>query len=101
MVNYKFCLAWCAFQVSCASGGAVKWDAAAQTVSITLDDTTIRIIIGEEIAYVNGEAVTLDSPAFIENGRTYLPLRFIMENLNAWVIWDGNLRTVRIIPKEQ
>lgn len=38
-------------------------------------------------AKVNGKEVKLDSPAFIENDRTYTPIRFISEELGASVDW--------------
>ena len=41
----------------------------------------------------------LDSPAFIQNDRTYLPIRFIAENLGAEVIWNDYSRDVIIAPK--
>ena len=34
-----------------------------------------------------GKEIKLDSPAFIENDRTYTPIRFISENLGASVEW--------------
>lgn len=50
-------------------------------------------------AYVNGEEVILDSPAFIENDRTYTPVRFIAETLGVTVDWDEATQQV-IITKE-
>ncbi|MBQ4557650.1 MAG: copper amine oxidase N-terminal domain-containing protein [Clostridia bacterium] len=40
---------------------------------------------------------SLDSPAFIENDRTYLPLRFVAEGLGASVGWDGATQTITIV----
>ncbi|MBQ3615054.1 MAG: copper amine oxidase N-terminal domain-containing protein, partial [Anaerotignum sp.] len=57
---------------------------------------TIVIYIGQAFALVNGEPVQLDAPAFIANDRTYLPLRFIAENLGAEVVWNGANNTVTI-----
>lgn len=79
-----------------ALGGTVAWDADAQKVTIEKDGRRIIIVIGAEFAEVDGKAVALDSPAFLENGRTYLPLRFIAENLGADVAWDAESRTVTI-----
>ena len=69
-------------------GAKVEWDGTAPgIVTITKDDVKIVIYIGEEYAVVNGEKVKLDSPAFIENDRTYTPIRFISEELGAKVEW--------------
>ena len=43
--------------------------------------------VGEQSALVNGKEVKLDSPAFVENDRTYTPIRFISEQLGADVEW--------------
>jgi len=58
---------------------------------------SIVIYIGQAFALVNGEPVQLDAPAFIQNGRTYLPVRFISENLGAVVTWDDTAKTVTIV----
>lgn len=81
-----------------ALGGTVGWNEAEQKVTIVKDATTLEIFIGEPFAVVNGEPVQLDSPAFIENSRTYLPIRFIAENLGATVAWDAVAQTVTITP---
>ena len=41
----------------------------------------------EAVGYRGGKEVKLDSPAFIENDRTYTPIRFIAEELGATVEW--------------
>lgn len=81
-----------------ALGASVEWDEAAQKVTITKENTVIEITIGSNIAFVNGMEVILDSPAFIENSRTYLPLRFIAENLGAEVEWNQELQQIYITP---
>lgn len=77
-------------------GAKVDWDEAQQKVTVTKDDKKITVYIDSDTAYVNDEVVKLDSPAFIQNSRTYLPLRFISENLGAEVDWDGDLQQVTI-----
>lgn len=44
-----------------------------------------------------GKTVALDSPAFIENSRTYLPVRFLAEAFGAKVAWDGASSTATLI----
>ncbi len=70
-----------------ALGADVSWDADEKKVTITRDDLTIILYIDSDKAYINEEEVILDSPAFIENDRTYTPLRFIAEALGAKVDW--------------
>ncbi|WP_418705015.1 stalk domain-containing protein, partial [Anaerotignum faecicola] len=57
-------------------GGTVTWNGELQRVTIQKGADVILITIGADTAYVNGTAVKLDAAAFVENGRTYLPLRF-------------------------
>lgn len=80
-----------------ALGATVTWNEADQSVTIVEGDTTIVIYIGQAFALVNGNPVQLDAPAFIANSRTYLPVRFVAENLGANVSWDGTAQTVTII----
>lgn len=75
-------------------GATVSWDDATQTVTVTNDEVVIKITIGSAIATVNDEEVTLDSPAFLENDRTYTPVRFIAESLGSNVSWDEETQTV-------
>ena len=79
-----------------ALGAKVDWIEDSQTVKITAENIDISLVIGESFATVNGEKIVLDSPSFIENDRTYLPLRFVAENLGAEVQWDGATQTVTI-----
>ena len=74
-------------------GADVLWDGEKGLVTIkgknhkTSEDITILIYIGSDIAYVNGKEIKLDSAAFIEDDRTYTPVRFISEELGASVEW--------------
>ena len=74
-------------------GAKVEWDGEKQLVTITGknlktdENVTILITIGSATVKVNGKEIKLDSPAFIENDRTYTPIRFISENLGASVEW--------------
>ena len=86
-------------------GAKVYWDEYLQRVSIKSRKTDISVKIGkktaevtEKIAVYNQktEDVELDSPAFIENSRTYLPVRFVSEKLGADVQWDPATQTVTI-----
>jgi N-acetylmuramoyl-L-alanine amidase len=80
-------------------GAKVGWNVAERKATVTNKNAVIEITIDSKIAKVNGKDVVLDTPAFIENNRTYLPLRFVAENLNATVLWDAKERQVIIAPK--
>ena len=77
-------------------GANVEWDDAERKVIITKDDIKIVITIDSDAATVNNETVMLDYPAFIENDRTYTPIRFVAEKLGCSVDWDGDNQLVII-----
>ena len=74
-------------------GADVSWNGDKELVTIkgknlkTGEDVTILITIGAATAKVNGKEIKLDSAAFVENDRTYTPIRFISEELGASVEW--------------
>ncbi|MBQ7986218.1 MAG: CHAP domain-containing protein [Clostridia bacterium] len=78
-------------------GASVDWDSKNSTVIIKGKDVEIKIPIGSKNATVNGETKKLDVPAFAKNGRTFTPVRFIVEALGAVVNWNGDSQTITII----
>ena len=81
--------------------GTVAWDAASQTVSISLDGTELKLVIGKSSALVNGKSTPVDStnPKVVPqilNSRTMLPLRFVAESLGADVQWEDSTQTITI-----
>ncbi len=77
-------------------GAAVEWDNASQTVTCTLADKEVSLVIGsDKMASTDGE-VTLDVPAKIIGSRTMVPIRAISEGLGAQVDWDNDTRTVTV-----
>lgn len=84
-------------------GARVDWDPKTEGIHIELkkSDGTMVIIdmqLGNKIAYVNGNPVTLDvAPFTVEpQGRTVVPIRFIAEAFGAKVDWDPILQKVTI-----
>ena len=82
--------------ISESFGADVKWDPVLRIVEINFGSTDIKLQIGSNKASVNGKEVTLDVPPQIINGRTMVPLRFIVESFNANVAWDPDTRTITI-----
>ncbi|MBU5441507.1 copper amine oxidase N-terminal domain-containing protein [Paenibacillus sp. MSJ-34] len=77
----------------------VDWNNKTKTVIITDTETKdiLRITIGNKTALAGSNKVTLDTPATIIEGSTYVPFRFIGEALGAYVQWDAESKTVIII----
>lgn len=66
----------------------VQWLPTGQGVYTKKDNTEIYLFPEQHYAFVNYEPVYLDAPAKIVNGRTMVPLRFVMEGLGATVDYD-------------
>lgn len=58
--------------------------------------TEISLKIGESFYLLNGIKKTLDVPAKIINGRTFVPLRFIAESLGVNISWDNINKQVKV-----
>lgn len=52
--------------------------------------------IDDTNATVNGETATMDVPARLINDQTFVPLRFLSENLGYDVQWDESTNTAII-----
>jgi len=74
----------------------VAWHSSERKVTATKEGLVIELWIGSTVTQVNGQEVVIDSQAYIDNGRTMVPLRFIAESTGAHVTWDGQTRTVII-----
>jgi hypothetical protein len=79
-----------------ALGATVSWEPATSKITATKDETRLELTLNSEQAKVNDKAVILDAPAVSINGRTLVPLRFISENMNMNVLWDGDTSTIII-----
>lgn len=72
-----------------AIGGKLGWDQATQTVVAMWDDRQVILQIGNSKATVNGTVVVLDQPPALMDGRTMVPLRFILEAFGAQLEYDA------------
>lgn len=79
-----------------ALGATVVWEGATRTVRAQRGQTSIELTLGNPMASVNGQPVTLDVPAQSVGGLTMVPLRFIGEALGADVDWRPATRTILI-----
>ena len=81
------------------SNDGIAWDAQTRTATLKNATTTIVVTIDAPTMTVNGETVALDSPAIIENNRTYLPVRAIANALgvsNDNIAWDAATNTATL-----
>ncbi len=77
-------------------GAKVLWDNATRTITATKEDIVVKLVLNQDVAYINGKSVKLTAKAQLINNRTMVPLRFVSEALNAIVEWDQATYTVII-----
>jgi len=76
-------------------GAQVNYNPDTKTVTAMKGDKTIKLPYND-FATVNGKQVKLDAPAFITNGQTMIPLRFMAQTFGANVNWDADDHAVHI-----
>lgn len=72
-------------------GGIVDWDSTTSTATIKIKDTKIVIKRNSKTMTVNNKEVFLDVPAMLIEGKTFLPLRALVEALNKEVFYHEGL----------
>ena len=83
--------------ISEAMGAEVDWDPEARQATIKDEGKQIILTIGSKDVLVNDEKQTIDCAAIIYLNRTYVPLRFVSEALEAQVDYNGETREITII----
>ncbi|RJO61811.1 MAG: copper amine oxidase N-terminal domain-containing protein [Dehalococcoidia bacterium] len=66
----------------------------------TVPSVDAKFIVGEASYTANGKTNEMDAKTFIENGRTYVPIRYIAYALGvpeSGVVWDEPTKTVQLI----
>ena len=71
-----------------AFGGTVEWVAQSGEIRCALNGNTVELKLDSTAATVNGETVTLDVPARAKNNRTFVPVRFVSEELGLQVGYE-------------
>lgn len=81
------------------SDSEIKWNQSSRSIEVRSGNTYLFLIIGNSGALVNEKLITLNAAPYIENGRTYVPIRFVSEALGADVKWNNTTKTVTITKK--
>jgi hypothetical protein len=74
----------------------IEWFAKEKVVVARGNGRAVTLPIGMKYGIVKDMVMPLEVPARIVNGRTLVPLRFVAEALNAYVMWHEADRTVVI-----
>jgi len=89
-----------------AFNAQVNWNPDTKQVTVTIEDKTILLTIGNPKATVNGQPVYIDPQnpqvvPIISNSRTMVPLRFIAETMGATVEWNPVFKSIYISYEEE
>ncbi|NMO97848.1 leucine-rich repeat domain-containing protein [Paenibacillus lemnae] len=84
--------------ISEQQGAAVKWSKGQQAVTITKDGKIIQWTVGNHQVRVNDKVIKYDAPLMLKKGTTFVPVRFVSEQLNASVEYMSSKKSVLIFP---
>ena len=79
-----------------AMDGSLGWEGDTQKITLDARGNTVEMWIGSTEINVNGSSQNMDVAPVIQNERTYVPLRFAAENLDANIDWLSSTREVVI-----
>ncbi|GMQ62440.1 stalk domain-containing protein [Vallitalea maricola] len=89
------------FRITLEQAGAViSWDDENRTAIAKKDDITVKVPIDKNYIIKNGRIIYNDTVSLVKNGRTYLPIRVVMQALGYEVGWDNAKSSVLITPTE-
>lgn len=77
--------------------GRITWDDNNKKVTIKKNEITIEMVIGSTTAKVNGIPKILDVAPIIYDDYSYLPVRFVAENLGANVSYNEGVKATLLV----
>lgn len=77
-------------------GATVTWDGAAQKATFVKGSKVLNLYIGKKEYELDGKKLQMDTAALLQEGRTFVPARYVAEAFGATVRWDSVIRTVYI-----
>lgn len=77
-------------------GAEVDWEQSSSTAFVRFGTTTVRCSIGDSFIYRNNVKVMNDAAAVVSGGRTYLPIRAVLEAFGATVGWNDATKSVTV-----
>ncbi len=78
------------------AGTEPNWNPDTREVTFQVNQNVVVVQIGSTTAYVNGDPMEMPVAPEIKNDRSFVPLRFITENLGAIVDYDAETQTITI-----
>lgn len=79
-------------------GAQVEWDQVSGTATIMKDNMKVILTVGQTTMIVDGKTKEMDTKPIMQDGRLFVPVKYIGEILNVEVKWLAKDNTVVIMP---
>lgn len=91
-------------QIAEILGAEIEWNSETQSAWVYTKRYSIEIPIGQKALYIHKDhdmnsnpiKVEMDVETSMKDGRTIVPVRFLVESLGKEPIWDSSIKTVNI-----
>lgn len=91
-------------QIAETLGAEIEWNSGTQSAWVYTERYSIEIPIGQKVLYIhkgrdinsNPIEVEMDVETSMKNGRTIVPIRFLIQSLEKEPVWDNLTKTVNI-----
>ncbi len=78
----------------------VKWDSSERAAYVKKGDNTVKFVIGKTQYNINDKIYTLDIPAEIYNGKTFIPLSALSEAFDTDTVFNSVTKTITLAIKK-
>ena len=82
-------------------GAQVEWDQVSGTATIMKDNMKVLLTVGQTTMIVDGKTKEMDTKPIMQDGRLFVPVKYIGELLNVEVKWLAKDNTVAITPGDR
>ena len=82
-------------------GAEITWISDIQRIEVKTDKSFLEFRIEDDEAFMDSVRYSMPVAPQITEGRTFIPLRFVSENLGYYVYWNGETREITITNYEQ
>lgn len=80
-----------------AMGGNIHWDGSESKISLHARNQVVDMWLDQKQVHRNGNADQMDVAPVSQGGRTFVPIRFASENLDAKADWINSTKEIVIV----
>ena len=82
-------------------GAEITWISDIQRIEVKTDKSFLEFRIEDDEEFMDSVRYSMPVAPQITEGRTFIPLRFVSENLGYYVYWNGETREITITNYKQ